>query len=106
MTPRHHSLIHGGTISIKDTSRRIHLALARAFLVRWVVAWAVRNLLLTGLLIGSVIAPLALSGAATPQTMLPKDNASSSPIEVKDEMGRFVRIPQPVRRIVSLAPSV
>ena len=31
---------------------------------------------------------------------------SASRIEVKDETGRVVRIPQPVRRIVSLAPSV
>ena len=37
-----------------------------------------------------------------------RENLASSPsrIEVKDETGRTVRIPQPVRRIVSLAPSV
>lgn len=54
-----------------------------------------------------VIAPLALYGAATPQAV-PRENPgeSASRIEVKDEMGRVVRIPQPVRRIVSLAPSV
>jgi iron complex transport system substrate-binding protein len=54
-----------------------------------------------------IVAPLALSGAARPQAP-PRENPSSSAsrIEVKDEMGRVVRIPQPVRRIVSLAPSV
>lgn len=54
-----------------------------------------------------MIAPLALCGAATPQAMpLENRTGSISPIEVKDETGRTVRIPQPVRRIVSLAPSV
>lgn len=52
-------------------------------------------------------APLVLCGAATPQAIQPERmSASASRIEVKDEMGRVVRIPQPVRRIVSLAPSV
>jgi iron complex transport system substrate-binding protein len=39
---------------------------------------------------------------------MPRENltSSSSRIEVKDETGRTVRIPQPVLRIVSLAPSV
>jgi iron complex transport system substrate-binding protein len=101
------SFLLGGTVFIKDTSGRIHLALARAFLVRWVVASAIGNLLSAGLRIGFVvIAPLALCGAATPQAM-PRENATSpSPVQVKDETGRAVRIPQPVRRIVSLAPSV
>ena len=113
---RHSSLIErliDGTVFVKhtkDTSGRIHLALARAFLVRWVVASAIWNLS-AGLLIGFlilfvIIAPLALGGAASPQAMPRENSASSSPIEVKDEMGRAVRIPQPVRRIVSLAPSV
>lgn len=35
-----------------------------------------------------------------------RDNPNSSSIEVTDETGRPVRIPRPVRRIVSLAPSV
>jgi iron complex transport system substrate-binding protein len=108
MTPRHHRLFPGGTVFIKDTSRRIHLALARTFLVRWMVALAIGDLLLPGLRIGFVmIAPLVLYGAATPQAM-PRENLSQSAsrIEVKDETGRLVRIPQPVRRIVSLAPSV
>lgn len=53
-----------------------------------------------------IIAPPALCGAATPQAM-PRENATtSSAIEVKDEIGRPVRIAQPARRIVSLAPSV
>lgn len=48
-----------------------------------------------------------MSGAVRVQAM-PQGNLTSSPsrIEVKDETGRTVRIPQPVRRIVSLAPSV
>ena len=101
------SLLLGGTVFIKDTSGRIHLALARAFLVRWVVASAIGDLLSAGLRIGFVvIAPLALCGAATPQAMPRENTTSSSPIQVKDEIGRAVRIPQPVRRIVSLAPSV
>jgi iron complex transport system substrate-binding protein len=92
-------------ISIKDTSGRIHLALRRAFLVRWMVAGVLR---FAGLLTASgMIAPLLLSGATTQQAM-PSDRTirDASRIEVKDEMGRAVRIPQPVRRIVSLAPSV
>jgi iron complex transport system substrate-binding protein len=82
-----------GAIFIKDTGRRIHLALTRAFLVRWLFILA--------------IAPLVVSGIATAQSMSQENRASSpSRIEVKDETGRTVRIPQPVRRIVSLAPSV
>ena len=64
---------------------------------------------------GSVaMAPAALWGAARPEAMpremgaplhmALKDEAGR--MEVKDETGRVVRIPQPVRRIVSLAPSV
>ena len=71
-------------------------------------AAATGDLLLAGLRVGFfIIAPLALSVAARPQAP-PRENPSSSVsrIEVKDEMGRVVRIPQPVRRIVSLAPSV
>ena len=82
-----------GAIFIKDTSRRIDLALTRAFLVRWLFVLA--------------IAPLVVSGVATAQSMSQENRASlPSRIEVKDETGRTVRIPQPVRRIVSLAPSV
>ena len=82
-----------GAIFIKDTSRRIHLAFTCAFLVRWLFVWG--------------IAPLVVSGDARAQAMR-RENLTSSPsyIEVKDETGRTVRIPQPVRRIVSLAPSV
>jgi iron complex transport system substrate-binding protein len=82
-----------GTLFIKDTARRIYLALTRAFLVRWLFVLA--------------IAPLVLSGAARAQSMS-RENLASSPsrIEVKDETGRIVQIPQPVRRIVSLAPSI
>ena len=89
--PNHLSL--RGTLFIKDTARRIYLALTRAFLVRWLFVLA--------------IVLLVLSGATRAQSM-PRENLASSPsrIEVKDETGRIVRIPQPVRRIVSLAPSV
>jgi iron complex transport system substrate-binding protein len=82
-----------GTLFIKDTARRIYLALTRAFLVRWLFVLA--------------IAPLVVSGAARAKSMS-RENLASSPsrIEVKDETGRIVQIPQPVRRIVSLAPSV
>jgi iron complex transport system substrate-binding protein len=80
-------------IFIKDTGRRIHLALTRAFLVRWLFVLA--------------IAPLVVSGVAAAQSMSQENRASSpSRIEVKDETGRTVLVPQPVRRIVSLAPSV
>jgi iron complex transport system substrate-binding protein len=101
-------LFFGATVFIKDTSRRIHLALARAFLVRWVVAFAIGSLMLPGLRLGLLMtAPLVLDGAATQQAMLrQKLIESASPVEVKDETGRLVRIGQPVRRIVSLAPSV
>ena len=108
MTPGHHSLFHECTVFFKDTSGRIHLALARAFLVRWMFALAIGDLLFAGLRIGCVmIAPPVLCGAARPQSV-PKENVtgSASRIEVKDETGRVIRIPQPVRRIVSLAPSV
>src|SRR4029077_20226380 len=82
-----------GAIFIKDTSRRIDLALTRAFLVRWLFVLA--------------ITPLVVSGVATAQSMSQENRASlPSRIEVKDETGRTVQIPQPVRRIVSLAPSV
>jgi cobalamin transport system substrate-binding protein len=81
------------TIFIKDTSGRICLALTRAFLVRWLLVLA--------------IAPLLMSGAARAQAM-PRDNQNRPApyIDVQDETGRTIRIPQPVRRIVSLAPSV
>ena len=95
------------TVFIQDTSARIRLALTQAFLVRWIFVLAIGDLF-AGLRVGLLmIAPLALCGAATRQAT-PRDNRteSASRIEVKDEMGRVIRIPQPVRRIVSLAPSV
>jgi iron complex transport system substrate-binding protein len=94
-------------VFIKDTSTRIRLALTRAFLIRWMFISGIGDLF-AGLRVGFLmIAPLALCGAATPQAT-PRENrtVSASRIEVKDEMDRVVRIPQPVRRIVSLAPSV
>src|SRR4029077_10017870 len=98
---------HRGTVFIKNTGRRLHLAPARAFLVRWVFALAIGNLLPPGLPMGWVIIGLVFWGGTTLQAM-PRKNftISASGIEVKDEMGRAVRIPQQVRRIVSLAPSV
>jgi iron complex transport system substrate-binding protein len=108
MTLQRHSLFHGAAVFIKDTSGRIHLALTRAFLVRWMVALAIGDLPFAGLRVGLLmIASLALCGAAKLQAM-PRDDltGSASRIEVKDETGRTVQIPQPVRRIVSLAPSV
>jgi len=94
-----------GTVSIKDTRGRIHLAQRHAPLVRWMVAG--RLWLAAWVAASGIMAPLLLSGATTQQTM-PSDRTirDSSPIEVKDEMGRAVRIPRQVRRIVSLAPSV
>lgn len=108
MVPLNPSLLSCSAIFIQDTSRRIHLALTRAFLVRWLVAVAIGDLLLAGLwAAGVIIAPLMLSGTLRAQAM-PRDNLTVPPsrIEVKDETGRTVRVPQPVRRIVSLAPSV
>ncbi len=106
--PGRDSSLAGGTVFIKDTSGRIHLAQAREVLVRWMLAAAIGSVLAAGLRVGFLlIAPLALYGAATPQAMpREKPSESASQIEVKDEMGRVVRIPRPVRRIVSLAPSV
>jgi iron complex transport system substrate-binding protein len=94
-----------GTVSLKDTRGRIHLAQRRVPLVRWMVAGLLR---FAGLLAASgIMAPLLLSGATTQQTMPSvRTIRDSSPIVVKDETGRAVRIPRPVRRIVSLAPSV
>ena len=108
MTSARNSIFRGGIILLKDTSARIRLALAHASLVRWLVALAIGNLLLAGLRVGSVMtAPLGFYGAAPLQTM-PRDNTTGAAprVAVRDETGRLVRIPQPVRRIVSLAPSV
>src|SRR2546427_13282015 len=107
MTPGHHSLCQEGSIFFKDTSGRIHLALARAFLVRWVFALAIGDLLFAGLRIGCVLlATLVFCGAGRPQSM-PQEYVTGSAyrIEVHDETGRVIRIPQPVRRVVELGPS-
>jgi iron complex transport system substrate-binding protein len=82
-----------GPLLIKDTPGRISLAPARAFLIRWLVALAI-GCLLAGVCVESLQA-------------MPRDNTTEpASREVTDETGRSVRIPQPVRRIVSLAPSV
>jgi iron complex transport system substrate-binding protein len=45
--------------------------------------------------------------AQSPATQTNRENAKSgAPLVVKDEAGRTVEIPQPVKRIISLAPSV
>ena len=83
-----------GPVLIKDTTGRISLAPARAFLIRWLVALTIGCLLLAGARVESLQA-------------MPRDNTTGpASREVTDETGRSVRIPQPVRRIVSLAPSV
>jgi iron complex transport system substrate-binding protein len=81
-------------VLIEDTTGRISLAPARAFLIRWLVALTIGCLLLAGVRVESLQA-------------MPRDNTTGpASREVTDETGRSVRIPQPVRRIVSLAPSV
>jgi len=57
-------------------------------------------------LCGSIAALLSWAGATRAQSAPPIP--ASAPVfrEVTDEAGRTVRIPQPVRRIVSLAPSL
>lgn len=106
MTVRRQSPTDRRTISLQDTRERIQLALNRTFLVRWLVVVASEDLLFAGLgIVSLLIAPLLLCGAAAPQSM-PRESPGISRVEVKDETGRTVRIPRPVRRIVSLAPSV
>jgi len=51
------------------------------------------------------MALVVFCGGAAAQSIM-RDNPNSSAIEVTDETGRLVRVPHPVRRIVSLAPSV
>ena len=83
-----------GPVLVKDTTARISLAPARVFLIRWLVALMIGSLLLAGARVESLQA-------------MPRDNTTGpASREVTDETGRSVRIPQPVRRIVSLAPSV
>lgn len=48
----------------------------------------------------------ALAYAQSAETPAPATNAPKNFIEVIDEAGRSVRVPQPVNRIVSLAPSL
>jgi iron complex transport system substrate-binding protein len=89
----HGSIFGFVRVLLKDTARRISLAPARAFLIRWLIA----------LMIGSLLA----AARVEPLHAMPRDNTTApASRQVKDETGRLVRIPQPVRRIVSLAPSV
>ncbi len=55
---------------------------------------------------GTIAVLLACAAPARAQSPSPISAASPSYREVTDETGRAVRIPQPVRRIVSLAPSL
>jgi iron complex transport system substrate-binding protein len=87
------SVVHGG-VALKRTPRRIRVAPRSAFLVRWICSLAI-----VALILGA--APFADSWT------MPGDNTNRTALrEVKDETGRMVKIPQPVHRIVSLAPSV
>jgi iron complex transport system substrate-binding protein len=95
-----------GTVSFTHTLVTIHLAQTRGFLIRWLSPVAVLDLFFVAVGITAlIIAPLIFCGAAAAQSMTP-DNTNSSRIDVTDETGRVVRLPQPIRRIVSLAPSV
>lgn len=90
---RRDPIFGAGQVFIKDTAGRISLAPARAFLIRWLVALTI-GCLLAGACVESLQA-------------MPRDNTTGpASREVTDETGRSVRIPQPVRRIVSLAPSI
>jgi len=90
---RQDPIFGAGQVLIKDTPGRIFLAPARGFLIRWLVALTMGCLLLSGARVESLQA-------------MPRDNTTGpASREVTDETGRSVRIPQPVRRIVSLAPS-
>jgi len=90
---RQDPIFGAGQVLIKDTPGRIFLAPARGFLIRWLVALTMGCLLLSGARVESLQA-------------MPRDNTTGpASREVTDETGRSVLIPQPVRRIVSLAPS-
>ena len=94
------------TFSFKDAFPKIYLALGRAALVRWLSPVALGNLFFAGVgIVALTMAPFVLCRAASSRSV-PQQSPPSSRIEVKDETGRTVRIPQTVRRIVSLAPSV
>ncbi|MCU1318279.1 MAG: hypothetical protein JWN63_3601 [Candidatus Acidoferrum typicum] len=57
--------------------------------------------------VSAAIAALLSCAALSPaQSAPPVSSASAAFREVTDEVGRTVRVPQPVRRIVSLAPSL
>jgi iron complex transport system substrate-binding protein len=56
--------------------------------------------------LGAVAASLCCAALSCAQSASPISSASPAFREVTDEVGRTVRIPQPVRRIVSLAPSL
>jgi len=55
---------------------------------------------------GAIAVLLACAAVAGAQGLSPNSSVSPSYREVTDETGRTVRIPQPVQRIVSLAPSL
>jgi iron complex transport system substrate-binding protein len=61
--------------------------------------------LLRALALGLALLAVLPAGAATTQSAAAPANRTST-LEVTDEAGRAVRVPQPVRRIVSLAPNL
>jgi iron complex transport system substrate-binding protein len=72
------------------------------------IAWAVVRRLVSLALVYALRVVLP-AGAATAAKQSPAPSASASrtsALEVTDEAGRAVRVPQPVRRIVSLAPNL
>jgi iron complex transport system substrate-binding protein len=68
----------------------------------WAAAGCVRCIAWS---LGLLALILALAGAAAAQSIPPSANRSSA-LAVTDEEGRAVQVPQPVRRIVSLAPNL
>ncbi len=52
------------------------------------------------------VAALSARAEALQSPAAPPSEAASAFLEVNDETGRHVRVPQPVRRIISLAPSL
>jgi iron complex transport system substrate-binding protein len=55
----------------------------------------------------SLLAPFAASAQSAPPAQTTGDGAKAAPpLIVKDEVGRSVEVPQPLKRIISLAPSV
>ena len=67
---------------------------------------AIARTRLQNAVIAALAASLCFAAPARSQSASPLSSASPAYREVTDETGRTVRIPQPVNRIVSLAPSL